>query len=208
LDGHVHGLEANFGRKTPGTGIVMISRAAIFGEISGATLKQMAEEFRIRDFRRADFFRLWEIDQKCFARGVSYSAPELLFYMRRPRAFTLVAERHVSGDGDGCQSASSEAVGFIVAEAARHTGHIITIDVLEGVRRNGLGSRLMATAEQRLRAEGCRTVSLETAVDNAAALAFYKRHAYFLVKTIPRYYSTGVDAFVLKKDLLSEGSGG
>ena len=98
-----------------------------------------------------------------------------------------------------------ETVGFIVAEAARVTGHIITLDVLEEARRSGLGSRLMAAAEERLRAQGCRAVSLETAVDNAAALAFYKKHHYFLVKTLPRYYSTGVDAFVLKKDLLSDG---
>jgi [ribosomal protein S18]-alanine N-acetyltransferase len=164
----------------------------------------MGPEFRIREFRRADFFQLWEIDQKCFAAGVSYSQPELLFYMRRPRAFTLVAERDVSGNGT-VQSTEMETVGFIVAEAARVTGHIITIDVLEEARRSGLGSRLMAAAEERLRAQGCSAVSLETAVDNAAALAFYKKHHYFLVKTIPRYYSTGVDAFVLKKDLLSDG---
>jgi len=40
-------------------------------------------------------------------------------------------------------------------------------------------------------------------VDNRAALAFYKTHEYNVVKTIPRYYSDGVDALVLKKDLLS-----
>lgn len=166
----------------------------------------MAAEFRIRDFRRADFFRLWEIDQQCFAPGVSYSQPELLFYMRRPRAFTLVAERDVSQNGKEIPLESVETVGFIVAEAARLTGHIITIDVLADARRSGLGSRLIAAAEQRLVAAGCRAVALETAVDNASALAFYKRHGYFLVKTMPRYYATGVDAFVLKKDLLLEKS--
>jgi ribosomal protein S18 acetylase RimI-like enzyme len=40
-------------------------------------------------------------------------------------------------------------------------------------------------------------------VDNRDALAFYKRHGYYLIKTVPRYYSNGVDALVLEKDLLS-----
>jgi [ribosomal protein S18]-alanine N-acetyltransferase len=163
-------------------------------------------DFTIRGFRRSDFLRLWEIDQKCFPPGISYSQLELLSYMRRPRSFTLVAERSgEAADGDSGQGGSAEAVGFIVAEAGRkQSGHIITIDVLDGARRSGLGSRLMAAAEERLRAQGCQAILLETAVDNASALAFYKRHQYFLVKTIPRYYATGVDAFVLKKDLLSQ----
>jgi len=38
---------------------------------------------------------------------------------------------------------------------------------------------------------------------NASAITFYKRHQYFTVKTIPHYYSNGVDALVLQKDLLS-----
>ena len=55
---------------------------------------------------------------------------------------------------------------------------------------------------ERQRTAGCRYVHLETAVDNVPALAFYKRHGYNLEKTAPRYYSNGVDAFMLKKDLL------
>jgi len=162
-----------------------------------------AAEFKIRGFRRSDFNTLWEIDQKCFPRGISYSQFELLTYIRRPRAFTLVAERVPGDDPEAWAAADgSNTMGFIVAEAGRQTGHIITIDVLEEARRSGLGSRLLAAAEDRLRELGCRMVVLETAVDNAPALAFYKRHEYFLVKTEPRYYSNGTDAFVLKKDLL------
>ena len=44
-------------------------------------------------------------------------------------------------------------------------------------------------------------MGLETAVDNLAALSFYKRHGYNVIRTWPRYYSNGVDALVMKKEL-------
>ncbi len=81
------------------------------------------------------------------------------------------------------------------------TGHVITIDVDPSARRAGVGSLLLQAAEDRLRSEGARAVGLETAVDNIAALAFYKRHGYNVVRTWPRYYSNGVDALVMRKEL-------
>lgn len=182
--------------------------------------------FTIREFRRADFNHLWQIDQECFAPEISYSRLELAVYMRRPGSFTLVAETASNGDeagrtaatppspdipgskmlnsdGASSQTPGSDILGFIVARSERgRNGHIITIDVLKGARRAGVGSGLLTAAEERLRSDGCTQVHLETAVDNTAALAFYKRHGFFLAKTVPRYYSNGVDAFILKKDLL------
>jgi len=144
----------------------------------------------IRDYRPTDFETLWKIDQACFTQGISYTRRELAFYIARKRGFTLVAER------DG------RIVGFVVVDRERGgQGHVITIDVLPVARRSGLGSRLMAAAEEHLRALGCLAVFLETAVDNAAALAFYKRHGYSIIHTIPRYYLDSVDALVLAKDL-------
>jgi [ribosomal protein S18]-alanine N-acetyltransferase len=160
-------------------------------------------EFALREFRREDFDRLWRIDQECFPPGIAYSRMELAAYIRLRGAFTMVADS-VSDNGGPSVKSRSKVLGFIVAQANRRgVGHILTIDVPPSSRRFGVGSKLLATAEDRLCASACRTVVLEAAVDNVSALAFYKRHAYSIVKTIPRYYSNGVDAFVLEKELHS-----
>ena len=158
-----------------------------------------AVPFTIRDFQPADFDTLWRIDQQCFPPGISYSRMELRHYTRRRGAFTLVAIDTQRIDTKG-EDANGEIVGFIVAHAGNR-GHIITIDVVASARRSGTGSGLLRAAERRLQASGSREVSLETAVDNVSALSFYKRHGYSVVKTLPRYYSTGVDALVLRKAL-------
>jgi [ribosomal protein S18]-alanine N-acetyltransferase len=160
--------------------------------------------FQLRDYRREDFERLWQIDQACFPAEIAYSRVELSLYIRRAGSFTLVAE--TSGvdatDSKPDPAGLPEIVGFVTAEARRRSGHIITIDVIEQARQTGIGSKLLTAAEERLLSAGCSGVSLETAVDNVPALAFYKRHQYFVTGTLRRYYSNGVDALVLKKSLL------
>jgi ribosomal-protein-alanine N-acetyltransferase len=167
--------------------------------------------FQVRDFRPSDFETLWSIDQDCFPPGISYSRTELRTYMRRAGSFTLVAEsagegmntrRAIRRSNDSPEHNGRETAGFIVAESHhRAIGHIITIDVIPAARRHGVGSLLLDAAEERLRSGGCLAVELETAVDNASALSFYKRHSYQIVRTFPRYYANGVDALVLEKDL-------
>jgi ribosomal-protein-alanine N-acetyltransferase len=156
-------------------------------------------EFQLRDFRSEDFEALWGVDQRCFPPEIAYSRQELHTYIHRHGAFTLVAELVDAENGE-----PRSPVGFVVAEARRGLGHIITIDVLPIARRSGVGSKLLTTAEAKLGAAGCHHVYLETAVDNRVALVFYKRHKYFLEKVVPHYYSNGVDALVLQKNLLEK----
>ncbi len=169
--------------------------------------------FTIRDFQPADFDTLWHIDQQCFPPGISYSRTELRHYIRRRGSFTLLAVNDsqaatvppdsgpIKKNSPSIPPANIPVAGFIVAEAGRASGHIITIDVIAGARRSGAGSLLLRAAEDRLRQAHCPSVELETAVDNVSALSFYKRHGYSVIKTFPRYYSNGVDALVLEKDL-------
>jgi len=150
----------------------------------------VAVPFVIRDSKAEDFEHLWRMDQECFPAGISYTKKELKTYMRHRGSFTLVATNGSEG----------EIQGFIIGHCAT-TGHIITIDVNPRTRRSGVGSDLLQAAEDRIRAAGCPYVGLETAVDNRAALSFYKRHGYSVIRTWPRYYPNGVDALVLRKEL-------
>jgi ribosomal-protein-alanine N-acetyltransferase len=145
----------------------------------------------LRDFRKDDFERLWALDQECFPPGIAYSKTELMYYIRRQGTFTIVAEME------------GELGAFIIGELVRQRGHLITLDVCERFRRNGLGSQLMSMAEGRLREKGCSVVFLETAVDNIPAISFYKRHDYVVLKTIPRYYDGKLDALLMGKKLVA-----
>ncbi len=156
--------------------------------------------FTIREFQPTDFDTLWRIDQQCFPPGIAYSRAELKLYIRRRGSFTLLAQDAAQDLAKAAQ-ANVPVAGFIVGEAARPNGHIITIDVIATARRSGIGSLLLRAAEDRLRHANCKSVELETAVDNLSALQFYKRHGYNVIQTFPRYYSNGVDALVLQKNL-------
>ena len=162
-------------------------------------------DFILRNFQTTDFEALWRIDQKCFPPAIAYTKKELNAYIRIPGVLTLVAETnptHVKHSGNqGEESAFDLILGFVIVHATqRKTGHVITIDVAPGRQRNGIGSRLLAAAEVRMRSANCNRVKLETAVDNVAAQKFYERHGYAVVQRIAGYYSNGMDALVLVKD--------
>ena len=125
--------------------------------------------------------------------------------MRRPRAFTLVAETagdEVGGDAARAgQACGGGILGFVVAETRRETGHIITIDVIQEARRAGVGSDLLDAAEEQLLRGGVQAIALETPVNNGAAIGFYKKKGYFVERTVTGYYSNHLDALVMTKTL-------
>jgi ribosomal protein S18 acetylase RimI-like enzyme len=152
--------------------------------------------FTIRDYRSADFDRLWQIDQVCFVAGIAYTQMELSGFITRRNAITLVGELP-SGVTD------QPIAGFVIAHPVRRKyGRILTLDILPQARRFGLATQLMNAAEERLRALGCGEVYLETAVDNEPALRLYRKLGYEVLRTLPEYYSShSLDAFQMGKQL-------
>jgi ribosomal-protein-alanine N-acetyltransferase len=168
----------------------------------GENRRPSSTSYSLRDCQPADFGELWRIDQECFAPGIAYSQRELAWYMGLRGAITIVAEAPESSFEKSGEE-KRRIAGFAVAQKQpRGVGHIVTIDVVPDARRGGVGSLLMKEAEARLCALGCNSIYLETAVDNAAALRFYKRHGYSVLKAIPRYYLDSIDALLMGKPLL------
>ncbi len=151
---------------------------------------------RVRPYRRSDLPKLHEIDQTCFPPGISYSRDELGRFIHMKNARTWVADEQ------------GEIAGFVVADLQPHgVAHIITVDVVEGRRRIGIGGALMEAAESWARRERSRLLYLETAEDNLAAQEFYEARDYTKVEHIPDYYSPGQAAWVMVKWLGSEPEG-
>lgn len=144
----------------------------------------------MRDYDVRDFDALLALDRVCFAEGIAYTEDELSRFIHRRASFTVVAE-----------DAKKNLAGFVVGHMQKSYGWIITIDIAASARRHGLGTLLMEQAEERLRAAGVTAIVLEVAVDNVAALSFYKRLGYSILRTIPRYYLDSLDAFQMAKQL-------
>ena len=85
----------------------------------------------------------------------------------------------------------------------RGFGHIITLDVDPVRQRSGCGSTLIEALEARFVSTGCDSIRLEVAVNNRAALGFYKKHGYAVVKTLRRYYPGGLDGLLMGKRILN-----
>jgi len=144
---------------------------------------------RLRSYLPSDFETLYRIDQICFPKGISYGRFEMKVYLRTRGSYCLLAET----DGN--------VAGFILAELAPDEGHIVTLDVLEDYRRQGIGSLLLSAAENEMISRGGKRMVLETATTNKAAIALWNKHGYRETGTLENYYGHGQNALKMQKPL-------
>jgi ribosomal-protein-alanine N-acetyltransferase len=148
----------------------------------------------LRPYSSGDFDTLYEIDQACYPPGIAYTKRMMRWFLKVGGAECIVAE------------AEGRVAGFIILHYEAGSGHIVTLDVLAACRRRGIGSHLLHEAERRLAAKGAQRIELETATDNAPAIAFWLKHGYRKRSVIPRYYLDRVDAYWMEKLLARPGS--
>ena len=141
----------------------------------------------LRTYTAADFEALYEIDQQCFGPALAYSRPDLRIYLNLPGSDCVIAE------------AAGKIAGFLATAHENAMGSIVTIDVLAAYRRQGVATTMLEESERRPTASGVRAIELETATDNASAIAFWQKHGYRKSGVKKEYYPDGRDAYSMSK---------
>jgi ribosomal-protein-alanine N-acetyltransferase len=144
----------------------------------------------VRGAAAADAPLLATLHAPCFPEE-PWPAAALATLLDSPGVFGLIA-----GSGDD--------QGFILCRTAADEAEVLTLAVLPQCRRAGVGGCLMASGLARAAAQGGRTMFLEVAEDNPAALALYSAAGFATVGRRPGYYRRGdrsVAAVVLSRDL-------
>ena len=91
---------------------------------------------------------------------------------------------------------------YLVEGSIVKKGHIVSIAVLEGYRRRGIGRRLMENALRSLKeVYECKEVYLEVRVSNLPAIRLYEKLGFKKVRVIPMYYLDGEDAYLMARPL-------
>ena len=93
-------------------------------------------------------------------------------------------------------------LGFLRVSFPKMVGHIVSIAVLPGFRRRGIGTRLMVEVMDRLKNfYGAKEVYLEVRVSNEAAISMYEKLGFRKVRRIRFYYLDGEDAWLMAREL-------
>jgi ribosomal-protein-alanine N-acetyltransferase len=141
----------------------------------------------LRDYQPADLETISRIEQQCFPSTIAADR-ESLEKMLSGYASAIVVEAH-----------GGNVVAFVIfRKVNRVTGSLLSLDVLPSHRRQGLGMHLVSAAKQRLAEMGVEKLRLRVAVDNAAALAMYRKIDFRRLRVDRAFYRDGSDAYMLE----------
>ena len=122
----------------------------------------------VRRFEEGDAEAVAALWRVVFPDEAPRNAPEAIFRRKRatqPELFWVAI-------------AGARLVGTVMAGYDGHRGWIYHLAVGPEMRRRGIATALMATAEATLRALGCPKINLQVQGDNAAVTAFYETLGY------------------------------
>ena len=92
-------------------------------------------------------------------------------------------------------------IGFVIGmhQMSNRSCTIVTINVKPRFRKKGVGFELMKSLEKGLETLNCREVTLQTRVNNTAALALFDKLGFSKTSRLLNYYPNRTDGFEMKK---------
>ena len=150
---------------------------------------------RYRLNKPEDFEALWTIERQCFQPPLRFERAYLDQVTQARNSATWVAESDAGG-----------LVGFSVVEWKRRregglAAYVVTIEVLQEHRRQGVGGELLRRMEESAQAAGAGWIWLHVDARNEAAQRLYRGHGYDERGAVEDFYGPGRGAQVLAKAL-------
>jgi ribosomal-protein-alanine N-acetyltransferase len=152
----------------------------------------------IREATRVDLLDVFRIEKDVFEHPWPYSAFERL--VGQPGF--LVSER--AGGADAFGTITGYVVADTIPNHGRPLGHIKDLAVAPEFRGQGVGETLLKRGLQELSRQGARSVKLEVRRGNEAAINLYEKYGFEYLRTLPKYYPDGEDAYVFVTNLESQ----
>ena len=143
---------------------------------------------KIRNAQIGDLAQIVQIEGLCFPEETAFP-PRMFAYLIR-YAVSLVA----------CEP-DKKVLGFIMGYTSGKAGAVYTLDVHPGYRRKGIGSKLLASLEDKLALLGAQAVRLEAALDRPEAVELYRKAGYRERELVKNYYGRGNHAVRMWKNL-------
>lgn len=99
-------------------------------------------------------------------------------------------------------TAHQKLIGFIVCiQQDKTKGKILMIGIEKSYRKKGIGSSLLQQILKVCINRKITSIELEVAISNPAAIAFYKRHGFHIIDTIPSFYQNNDAAHIMRWDI-------
>ena len=160
--------------------------------------------FRIDLARAADALAIAELSRDTIEHGLGWrwTRDRVLRCIRDPSTNVIVARRTAT---DGC-----DVIGFGIMQYQDRnddeTAHLLLFAVAPVLRRQGIGSALLAWLESTALTAGTGVISLEARTTNHEARAFYRHHGYREGAHVPAMYRGVEDGLRIAKDLWANAS--
>lgn len=150
---------------------------------------------RYRNYYSDDLDAMVALDALCFDLPFRFSREAMRRFAEADNAGVILAE------------AGQELTGFCIVHCEQSVGpplgYVVTIDVAERWRGQGIGERMLSDAEAWAWRGNCVGMMLHVFVRNERAMRFYERLRYRRVGLQKGFYGAGLDAAMYWKDLTS-----